>query len=241
MNPINRERENRDEQTHAARERLSESPLPMEADDGLRVRNDTSGGLVPPSHDAPSSSRAARGVGDSHPERRRSNPTLESPQHQYYDSPNQASSSPNLNMISAPIPKTPPRLPIIQDEYADRNGTQRAKQEELQLREFGVLCEGSGPSGGVAGKARTFSHDGGGSGESPVEFPSGSAPATRQGGGRLMDRTDTGGSATGSIVAAMKNRYSNAVRIMLLFHFSAVAHFNVGIFTARLSFPTSTH
>ncbi|KAF9445478.1 hypothetical protein P691DRAFT_777553 [Macrolepiota fuliginosa MF-IS2] len=197
-----------EEQTYAARERLSESPLPM---DEPRSSNEASEGLGPPSNASP---RTAGGAQDTRPRRRHSNSTLDGFHPRQHESNQhipslQDPNSPNAN--SAPVPTTPTRLPVIRDERdlraSDRNDIRPMEtQEELHLREFGVLRE-ERLSGGVPDvKARSF--PGGSHAEGSVEFPSASAPPTRRGG--LVERADTGNSASGSIVAAMKDRYSNA-------------------------------
>ncbi|KAF9449506.1 hypothetical protein P691DRAFT_549706 [Macrolepiota fuliginosa MF-IS2] len=89
------------------------------------------------------------------------------------------------NATPASVLTTPTRLLAIHDECdlraGDRNDIRPMEtQEELHLREFGVLREERLSGGTPDVKARSF--PGGSHAEGSVEFPSASAPPTRRGG-----------------------------------------------------------
>lgn len=205
--PIKESTREEQQQTYAAKHRLSESPLPMESSNEPAKGNIKTGasteGLMPP----PPLPRATSGDvggsgggGDPRLGRQRSNSALDIPSH---SPPVPGSSSPNPNATFAPIPAT--TLTHLADFSRSGNGGGGAEEREFQAREFGVLRE----ERSIPVRARTFNGD-----DAPLEnnidFPSTSAPIQRRG---LVERTDTGSTtASGSVVAAMRNRYSNAVR-----------------------------
>ncbi|EKM78814.1 hypothetical protein AGABI1DRAFT_107287 [Agaricus bisporus var. burnettii JB137-S8] len=178
-------RESREEQTYITgeRDRLSGSPLPLEVDQAQKGGEnfDSSEQLQ---------QQPRRVSGD---ERLLDRPhTLDIPR---------SSPTPGMSQgmsMSSPIHHSP---------VDDRNSTDTAEDHELYAREFGVREERRGSDGQV-GKTSTPSMDKSSTGRDNVDFPSISTPL--QGRSRLAETTDTGSSsATGSIVAAMRSRYSN--------------------------------
>jgi hypothetical protein len=180
--------ESREEQTYAARERLSESPLPLDhGEEGHRAEEDDY--MPPPSQ------QQERPISDDErrPAKRQSNAALESLREE----------------VSAPIPANGARMHATPPERYYVMETGSPERTEFRAKDFGVLRDDSG-SGPIA-RARTFSGDVPTSMETQFEFPSASVPSQRRGG--LVERTDTGASTSGNIVAAMKSRYSNTVSI----------------------------
>ncbi|KXN84728.1 hypothetical protein AN958_12155 [Leucoagaricus sp. SymC.cos] len=196
-------KENKEEQTYTAEERLSESPLPLEHDqDRQRETND-----MPPITQ-PQPRKQDNGV-DRYQERRRSNAGLDVPQYSLSSTP------PDHVMSSTKVPTRSARaLAVLPPENnTDDSRGSRQPQENFRAREFGVLREES--SGSASGRAHTFSGSVPTPSTAPIEFPSASVPSQRR--GTQVEQTDTGTSTTGSIVAAMKSRYSNAVRSIHFF------------------------
>lgn len=185
-------KESKEEQTDVTREGMSESPLPLEADERRRDRD----GSTLQAQQQPRRS----GGGEKRSERQRSNSAL--------DVPYRSSMPTYSGTISTPVSITPTRLAPVDD----RKSTNVAEDDELRAREFGMLREER--ESGPAGKARTFNVGGSSAAGNNVEFPSASMPI--QGRSGLAERTDTGNSTTGSIVAAMRSRYSNNVSLSFL-------------------------
>jgi hypothetical protein len=194
-------KESREEQTYIARERLSESPSPLEDPEEHQRENDSM--LSSPPQQKP---RPQIGGGGGEREHRVERPhsNLDVSRH------SSTSASPNPGGIASLTRIDPVHPDALHPESFDRiPRTIIAEREEFQERDFAVLRREN--NDGAAGRMRRFTGDVPASSDAPVEFPSASVPSQRREG--HVERTDTGTSTNGSIVAAMKGRYSGTVSI----------------------------
>jgi hypothetical protein len=190
-------RESREEQTYITgeRERLNESPLPLEVDPAHREGEN----LVYPDQ---LQQQPRRSSGDEH--------LLERPRTESLDI---SRSSPTPGM-SKGTSISNLMVPMHPSQVDDHSSADTGDNHELYAQEFGAMPERQGIDGS-AGKAFPLSINRSSTEQDNVMFPSISASV--QGRSRPAEKSDTGSSATGSIVAAMRSRYSNTVSSWLIF------------------------
>lgn len=183
-------RESGEEQTYIAgeRERLNESPLPLEVDQANE-------GDYLSSPDQPQQ-QPRRSSTDER--------SLERPRAEYLDV-FQSSPTPGTSKGTSNLNSTAPMRPSLAD---DQKSTDAGDDHELYASEFGAMAERENTDGPV-GRASPLITNRSSTEQDNVEFPSISTPVL--GRSRQAEISDTGSSTTGSIVAAMRSRYSNTV------------------------------
>ncbi|KAF5359746.1 hypothetical protein D9756_003444 [Leucocoprinus leucothites] len=169
-----------EEPTYAARERISESPSPLEYPDNRR-RDDHDNAPPPSQLQQP---RRASGGDDRHRDRQ----------------------PPNTTSGVSQDTTTTSHVYGLRPENFNINANIIPGRGEFRAKDFGVLREESG--GSVTTRARTFSGGVPAPPEIHFEFPSASVPSQKR--SSIIERVDAATSGTGSIVTAMKTRYSNA-------------------------------